>query len=177
MVFIVEFLDPVEEEDDLDDGASDGANDIDGAQASRFGLSSIVAATRQAVNNSVDFVKAIRLPLSKAAMLKIMLKRDTIVKYEEAYIDVAGSLHKPMKRQNMRGFLMKLLPRVIIKDAFVEEFAKSVTGQLDGNISWQDISDWIAAQTNGDDSEDEENAGATRTSKDTDRCCPDPQLH
>lgn len=145
MLFIVDYLDPTD-----DDGAVAEIVEEDEAEpllAASRGVFAFQNPLRAALVSAVAYVRAVRVPLPKKRMIRMLLDRRALVRYEAAFRGVAGDLRKPLKRQNVRGFLMDVLPNAIVKEAFVQGWVQAVAGQPDSNVSWENVAEWITSQT------------------------------
>lgn len=78
--------------------------------------------------------------------MKKVQERNVIRNYDRAFLKTMGTLEKPMRRQNIQPFLMELLPRYIIREVHVEEFLSSVTDDVDGLVTWEQLSAWLSAE-------------------------------
>eukprot|EP00873_Tetraselmis_striata_P000688 jgi/Tetstr1/420952/TSEL_012012.t1 len=162
MLFIVDYLDPTD-----DDGAVAEIVEEDEAEpllAASRGVFAFQNPLRAALVSAVAYVRAVRVPLPKKRMIRMLLDRRALVRYEAAFRGVAGDLRKPLKRQNVRGFLMDVLPNAIVKEAFVQGWVQAVAGQPDSNVSWENVAEWITSQTLD---ADEEGASSGKESGET----------
>ena len=173
MECFLNYLDPI----DVPDDSPEGENDEDDEHAVLVRHKSVFVAAQHSasqvfhgiVSDAVSMarlLRSVRLPVTKRALQLKLLEKGTYRKYEPAFQATTGSLDKPLRRQNMKQFLMELFPRYLIRESHAEMFARGVSTNPDGFITWEQVQNWLLTQTElgnkGLEVEEESEEGASK---------------
>ena len=181
MECFLNYLDPI----DLPDDSPEGENDEDDEHAVLVKHKSVFVAAQHSVSQVFHDivsdvvamgrrVRAVRLPITKRTLQLKLLEKGTYRKYEPAFQAATGSLDKPLRRQNVKQFLMELFPRYLIRETHAEMFVHGVSANPDGLITWEQVQNWLLIQTELGNKglEDEEESEGAVSSPQSRYCLP-----